>query len=92
MNRNCSACNIKTDTKNYKKGRTVCKNCYKKIKNNKSKFNSTVQNEIITSHKKPKIEYVTIKNNNRTLLVGPSFSGKIYLMLKFFSRIPDRDF
>ena len=30
-------------------------------------------------------------NNNRTLLVGPSFSGKTYLMLKILSEIPDRD-
>ena len=30
-------------------------------------------------------------DNNRTLFVGPSFSGKTYLMLKFLSRIPDRD-
>ena len=30
-------------------------------------------------------------NNNRTLLVGPSFSGKTYLMIKALSRIPDRD-
>ena len=30
-------------------------------------------------------------NNNRTLLVGPSFSGKTYLMLKILSRIPNRD-
>ena len=30
-------------------------------------------------------------NNNRTLLVGPSFSGKTYLMLKILSRMPDRD-
>ena len=33
----------------------------------------------------------TIIINNRTLLVGPSFSGKTYLMLKTFSRISDRD-
>ena len=33
-----------------------------------------------------------IKNkNNRTFLVGPSFSGKTYLLLKTLSRIPDRD-
>ena len=30
-------------------------------------------------------------NNNRTLLVGPSFSGKTYLMLKILSHIPNRD-
>ena len=29
--------------------------------------------------------------NNRTLLVGHSYSGKTYLMLEIPSRIPDRD-
>ena len=29
--------------------------------------------------------------NNRTLLFGPSFSGKTYLMLQILSRISDRD-
>ena len=32
-----------------------------------------------------------VNTNNRTLLVGPSFSGKTYLMLKNLLRIPDRD-
>ena len=40
---------------------------------------------------KPKIEKVTTSNNNRSLIAGPSFSGKTYLMSKFFSRIPVRD-
>ena len=31
------------------------------------------------------------ENNNRALSVGPSFSGKTYLMLKILSRISDRD-
>ena len=40
---------------------------------------------------KPIIDNVNNNNNNRTLLVGPSFSGKTYLMLKILSRIPNRD-
>ena len=39
--------------------------------------------------KKPIID--NVDNNNGTLLVGPSFSGKTYLMLKILSRIPNRD-
>ena len=39
--------------------------------------------------KKPIID--NVDDNNRTLLVGPSFSGKTYLMLKILSRIPNRD-
>ena len=83
-NKNCSVCNIKLDINNYEKDRTVCRDCYneKKIKD------ILIQNEITISHQQPKIE---INNNNRTLLVGPSFSGKTYLMLKILSRISDRD-
>ena len=51
----------------------------------------TVQNEITISHQNTKIENGKNNNNNRTLLVGPSFSGKTYLMLRTLSRIPDRD-
>ena len=83
-NKNCSVCNIKLDINNYKKDRTVCRDCY----NKKKRKNNLIQNEISISHQQPKIEN---NNNNRTLLVGPSFSGKTYLMLKIFSRISDRD-
>ena len=83
-NKNCSACNIKLDINNYKKDRTVCKECY----NRKKRKINFVQNKITTSDRQPKIEN---NNNNRTLLVGPSFSGKTYLMLKILSRMSDRD-
>ena len=40
---------------------------------------------------KPKTFNVNTNNNNRTLLVGPSFSGKTYLMLKnFFTKTRSR--
>ena len=82
MNRNCRACNTKKDINNYKKDRTVCKNCYNK---NKSR------NKTLVSDRQPKIENGNNNNNNRTLLVGPFFSGKAYLTLKSLSRIPNRD-
>ena len=84
--RNCSVCNIKLDVYNSKKHRTVCKDCYIKRK----RKNNLIQNEITTSQQ-PKIENGNNNNNNRTLLVGPSFTGKTYPMLKILSRIPDRD-
>ena len=97
-NKNCSACNIKLDKNNYKKDRTVCRDCYneKKRKNN---VNTLPPNKSNTSYHQPFIENVNTpqqskienNNNNRTLLVGPSFSGKTYLMLKILSRISDRD-
>ena len=76
-NKFCSACNIKLDINNYKKDRTVCRDCY----NKKKRKNNLIQ--------QPKVE--NGNNNNRTLLVGPSFSGKTYLILKIQTRISDRD-
>ena len=78
-NKNCSVCNIKLDINNYKKDRTVCKDCY----NKKKRKNNLIQ--------QPKIENGNDINNNRTLLVGSSFAGKTYLMLKILSRMIDRD-
>ena len=78
-NKNCSACNTKLDKNNYKKDRTVCRDCYIK----KKRKNDLIQ--------QPKTENGNDINNNRTLLVGPSFSGKRYLMLKVLSSISDRD-
>ena len=86
-NKNCSVCNIKLDINNYKKDRTVCRDCY----NKKKRENNLVQNQITISHQQPIIENGNINNNNRTFLVGPSFSGKTYLMLKILSRMIDRD-
>ena len=77
--KNGSACNIKLDINNYKKDRTLCRDCYNK-KKRKNNINTLSPNKIIENN-----------NNNRTLLVGPSFSGKTYLMLKILSRISDRD-
>ena len=86
-NKICSVCNIKLEKNNYKKDRAVCKDFY----NKKKRKNNLVQKEITTSHQQPKIENGNNNNNNRKLLVGPSFSGKTYLMLKTLSRRPDRD-
>ena len=81
-NKNCYVCNMKLDVNNYKKDRTVCKDCYNKKKR---------KNKITISHRQPIIENGNNNNNSRTLLVGPSFSGKTHLMLEIFSRIPNRD-
>ena len=86
-NRKCSACNIKLNINNYKKDRTVGKDCY----NKKNRKNNLIQYKITTSPQQTKIENGNNNKNNRTLLVGPSFSGKTYLMLKILSRMSDRD-
>ena len=41
--KNCSSCNIKLDINNYKKDRTICKDCYSR-KKRKKQFNSTTKN------------------------------------------------
>ena len=47
------------------------------------------QNEANSSVlEKSKTDNVNTENNNRRVLVGCSFSGKTYLMLKILSRIP----
>ena len=79
MNRNCSACDKKIDKNIYKKDRTVCKSCYN---GNKRKENKT-----IVPYQQSKSGNGNKNNNTRTPLVGPSFSGKTYLMLKTLSRI-----
>ena len=82
--KNCSACILKLDKDNYKRDRTVCEDCYNKNKKNNN-------NTLIQNHQ-PKIDNVNKNNNkNRTLLAGPSFSGKTCLLLKFLSRIPNGD-
>ena len=86
-NKICSVCKTKLDINNYKKDRAVCRDCYNKTK----RKNNLVQNEITISHQQQKIENGNNISNNRTLLVGPPFSGKTYLMLKILSRMPDRD-
>ena len=87
-NKNCSACNIKLNKSNYSKDRTVSRDCYNK-KKRKIIINTLPPNKIIENVNTP--QQSKFENNNRTLLVGPSSSGKTYLMLKILSRISDRD-
>ena len=85
-NKNCTACKIKLGRDNYWKDRTVCNSCYNKEKRN-------YKNNTLIKNQQPKIDNINTSNNNRsTVLVGPSFSGKTYTMLKFLPRSPDRDF
>ena len=67
MNLNCTACNIMIDIKTYKKDRTVCKTCYKKIKK-KDNINILAPNKINTSYQQPNIENVNNKDNNPRVL------------------------
>ena len=84
-NENCYACNIKLDKDNYKNDRPICKNCYNEKKRKSKNNNTLIQNQ------QPRNDNVNTINNNRKLLVGSSFSGKTFLMLKILSRMPDPD-
>ena len=66
---------------NYRKNRTICKNCY----NEKKRRNTLIQCQ------QAKDDNVNTHNNKWTRLVGLGFSGKAYLMLKILSKMPDRD-
>ena len=87
-NKNCSVCNIKLDINNYKNDRIVCKDCY----NERKRKNNLIQNEITISHQQPKIANGNNNNNNRTLLVGPSFSGKTSYVKNSFTNTRSRYF
>ena len=67
----CTVCNIKIDKDNYKKDRNICKNCYNI---NRKKYNNKTfsRND---KNKKERKDVDSVNDNNRTLLVGPSFSG-----------------
>ena len=103
----CTVCGKNLDESNfYRKVKNRCKDCLnKKIKCElcgkfftkkwlathieREHHQQNVSNSIMLEE--PIIDNDDNNNNNRTLLVGPSFSGKAYLMLKILSRISDRD-
>ena len=102
MNRNCTACNIIIDIKNYKKDRTICKTCYNKNKR-KNNINTLPPNKTITYYKQPNTENVDnkkklkINNNNvskyenrANVIIGPRNVGKTYYMLKVLQKIGDK--
>ena len=55
-----------------------CKNCYNK---KKTKYNNFSEKLLVN---------VGLMNNLK-LVVGPSYSGKTFFILKDFSRLPDRN-
>ena len=79
----CTVCNIKIDEDNYKKDRSICKNCYKinrkKLKSNKKEKTQDVNSVNKTNNNKKKRKLVE-SLNNRTLIIGFSNCGKTYLM------------
>ena len=58
-NKNCSACNIKLDINNYKKDRTVCRDCYNKKK----------RKTILTPHLQIKLSKTLTNNQNLKIII-----------------------
>ena len=93
MNPHFTVCKIKIDKNNYLKLRTVCKSCCKKIRKNNN--NALIQNEIITSQQRPKIENGKNNKNNVTNpnvstyeshVIGPRNVYKTFYMLKILEQ------
>ena len=94
MNRNCSACNIKTDEKNYLKHRTIFKNCHNENRR-KNNFNTITKNEIDTTPQQPKIDKINNNNvstfeNYACVVIGPRNVGKTHYILKILEKIGDQ--
>ena len=81
------------DINNYKKDRTVCRDCYIK-KKRKNNFNTLPPNKNKTSYQQPIIENVNSKvsefENHRHVVIGPSNVGKTYYMLKVLEKIDNK--
>ena len=94
MNRNCSACNINLDEKNYLKHRTICKKCHNENRR-KNNINTITKNEIDTTPQQPKINKVINNNvsefeNRANVVIGPRNVGKTYYMLKVLEKIGNK--
>ena len=84
------------DENNYLKHRTICKKCHN---GNRRKNNNTLPpNKFITSYQQPNIENVNNNNNDivstyenhRHVIIGPSYVGKTYYMLKILEKIGNK--
>ena len=96
----CIECEKNLDeSRFYRKVKNRCKDCLnKKFKCDfcgkfftKKWLKAHIEREHHQDKTNSNVIIDNVNNNNRTLLVGPSFSGKTYLMLKILSRIPERD-
>ena len=88
--KNCTVCNLKTDNNNYKKDRTIRKNCCNKKNEIYNKFSeketvSRLEEGVETPTRF--FEPINFFNNGRSLIVGPSFSVKTCFMFIILSRI-----
>ena len=83
----CIVCNLKIEEDNYKKDRSICKDCYninrkKYNNNNKDKIQliNSVNNTNNNKKKTKVVDPVNNNKNNRTLIIRFSNCVNIYLM------------
>ena len=86
-NKNCTLCNMKLDINNYKKDRTICKECYNK--NRRKKFNEQKFHADMKKLFEPLTNHITdsSKENNFTL---ESLNNKINDVLELLQVIKSR--
>ena len=86
-NKNCTLCNMKLDINNYKKDRTICKECYNK--NRRKKFNEQKFHADMKKLFEPVTNHITdsSKENNFTL---ESLNNKINDVLELLEVIKSR--
>ena len=82
MNRNCSACSMKTDINSYKKDRTACKTCYNKNENTrKNHINTLIQNQQHTPSEKKTCSsqhQLKIDNNNPSVSTYETHANVVF--------------
>ena len=85
--KNCTSCNTKLDINNYKKDRTICKECYNK--NRRKKFNEQKFHTDVKKLFEPITNHITdsSKENNFTL---ESLNNKINNVLELLEVIKSR--
>ena len=90
-NKNCSACNINKDKDNYKKARTIWKNCYNKKKTTNF-VSKRAGKKVSTSDKQINDNEASVSTfeNHRYVIIGPSNVGKTFYMLKILERIDNK--
>ena len=86
-NKNCTLCNMKLDINNYKKDRTICKECYNKNRRkkfNEQKFHTDVKKlfEPITNH--------TTDSSKKNTFTLESLNNKINNVLELLEVIKSR--
>ena len=86
-NKNCTSCNVKLDINNYKKDRTICKECYNK--NRRKKFNEQKFHTDVKKLFEP-ITYHTTDSSKENIFTLESLNNKINNVLELLEVIKSR--